>query len=294
MAKTVQSDVELVNRVAGYLEAHAENNPTLDQISQHVHVSPFHMQRVFKRMTGVSPRRYADAVRLELFKKRLRDGANVASALYDAGYGSSSRVYERANDHMGMTPAEYRRGGEGMEIHYTITSSRFGRLLVGMTERGVCAVHIASPDSANADAELEQILYDEYPAATFFQNELICDWIKQIVALVNGSLPHVDLPLDLRATAFQLRVWDQVRSIPKGETRSYGEIAAALGVPGGASAVADAINANPVAFIIPCHRTGKKDGSATRRYSRRSRVVRDLIREYELKQREQQTELAGD
>lgn len=294
MAKAVYSDVELVNLVASYLEAHAEINPTLDQISQHVHVSPFHMQRIFKRMMGVSPRRYADAVRLELFKKHLRDGANVAAALYDAGYGSSSRVYERANDHMGMTPAEYRRGGEGMEIHYTITSSRFGRLLVGMTERGVCAVHIASPDSANADAELEQILFDEYPAAEFFQNELMCDWLKQVVALVNGSLPHCELPLDLRATAFQLRVWDQVRTIPEGETRSYGEIAAALGLPGAASAVADAINANPVSFLIPCHRTCRKDGSATRRYSHRSRVVRDLILKHELKHKAALTELAGD
>lgn len=291
MAKAPFQDVELVSRVAGYIEDNAETNPSLDEISQHVNVSPFHMQRIFKKMMGVTPRQYADALRLETFKERLRDGANVADALYDAGYGSSSRVYERAHDHMGMTPAEYRSGGEGMAIHYTFVDTKLGRLIVGMTGSGVCGIHLADPTNPESDEELEDLLISEYPAATFYRDLRMCEWLEEIIALVNGDQPHCKLPLDLRATAFQLRVWDELKRIPRGETRTYGEIAQALGLPGAASAVADAINANPVAFLIPCHRAVRKDGQPTRRYSRRGRVVRELVLEHE---RASQRAAAGD
>ncbi len=247
---------ELVRQVCQYIEASSECIPTLAEMGDHVGMSPFHLQRVFKKLTGVTPHDYADSVRVKRLKHRLRDGANVTEALYDAGYGSSSRLYERSASRLGMTPSKYRKGGEGMVIGYTITDCHLGRLLVAMTETGVCCVHIASED-----AVLESHLFAEYPAAFIERDHpLMTEWVEQFLAFLNGWQPHFDLPLDLQATTFQLRVWQALREIPYGETRSYREIAEAIGQPSAVRAVANACAANPVPLIVPCHRVIRSDG----------------------------------
>lgn len=283
MDTAICPDVELVRRVMDYIEAHVEQSPTLAKISEHVHFSQFHLQRTFKKMTGITPRQYADAYRLERLKSRLRDGHNVTTALYAAGYGSSSRLYERSHERLGMTPAEYRNGGEGMLIQYAIITTTLGRLLVGTTDRGVCAVHLADPAIKDCDLELEAVLFSEYPLALFHRNRYqFCDWVEEIVAHVNGHATHLDLPLDLRATSFQLRVWDELRKIPYGETRTYQQIAEAIGQPNAARAVAEAVDSNRVAVVIPCHRTCRKDGEPTAYYSERS--VRARVKLLEIEQ----------
>lgn len=282
MINTNIPELDLVQRVINYIEERVPDSPTLSEISDHVHLSQFHLQRTFKKITGITPRQYADAYRLEMLKAHLRDGSNVTHALYAAGYGSSSRLYEHTNERLGMTPAEYRRGGEGMVIEYTIVDCKLGRLLVGTTERGVCAIHLGDPSSEDCDAELEAVLFSEYPLAMFHRNRFgMCEWMEQIVAHIDGWEPHLKLPLDLRASTFQLRVWDELRRIPYGETRTYQQIAEAIGQPKAACAVAKAINANPVAVIIPCHRTNRKDGEPTAYYTRRGKAARETLLAHE-------------
>ncbi len=283
-AVSPRQDVEITHRLMRYIDERCDDQPTLQDMGAHVSMSPFHIQRVFKRVTGISPREYAEAKRLERFKAHLRDGRGVAAALYDAGYGSSSRAYERAPEKMGMTPATYSKGGEGMEIVYAIVDCRLGRVLVAKTERGVAAVHLNTPNTQNDDGDLEALLFAEYPLANISRNRFeYCEWVEAIVNHINDgsnedktdALQH--LPLDIRATAFQIRVWAELLKIPFGETRTYGEIAAALGKPGAASMVADAVNANPVAIIIPCHRAERADGEPASFYSPRSREQREQL-----------------
>jgi AraC family transcriptional regulator of adaptative response/methylated-DNA-[protein]-cysteine methyltransferase len=253
---SVDIHADLVQRVCQYIETKPDYTPTLAEMGDHVGMSPFHLQRVFKRMTGFSPREYAEHCRVQRLKDRLRDGANVTEAMYDAGYGSSSRLYERSAQHLGMTPSKYRKGGEGMHIGYTILDCNLGRLLVAMTEQGVCCVHIADDDEA-----LVQNLYDEYPAADIQRDHpVMTEWVEEFLAFLNGWQPHFDLPLDLRATAFQLKVWQTLQAIPYGETRSYREIAEAIGNPKAVRAVARACAANPVPLVVPCHRVIRSDG----------------------------------
>ena len=173
-----------------------------------------------------------------------------------------------------MTPATYRRGGAGMEINYVIVETPMGLMLVGTTERGVCAVHLGG----ERETELVDTLYREYPRATIQRNQnSLCGWVSALMDALNGWTPHLELPLDVQATAFQWRVWQEICGIPYGETRTYGEIAEALGLPGAASAVARAINDNPVAVVIPCHRAERVDGEPTRRYTRRAERARRAL-----------------
>ncbi len=253
---SVEVHTDLVQRVCRYIEATPDAIPTLAEMGDHVGMSPYHLQRVFKKLTGVSPREYAESCRVQRLKHRLRDGANVTEALYDAGYGSSSRLYERSAERLGMTPSKYRKGGAGMHIGYTICDCNLGRLLVAMTEAGICCVHIADDD-----AVLEQHLYKEYPAAEIQRDHpLMTEWVEQFLGFCDGWLPHFDLPLDVRATAFQLKVWQTLQAIPYGETRSYREIAEAIGQPTAARAVARACATNPVPLVVPCHRVIRSDG----------------------------------
>jgi AraC family transcriptional regulator of adaptative response/methylated-DNA-[protein]-cysteine methyltransferase len=253
---SVEIHTDLVQRVCRYIESQPDCIPTLAEMGDHVGMSPFHLQRVFKKLTGVSPRDYAETCRVKRLKGRLRDGASVTDALYDAGYGSSSRLYERSAAHLGMTPSKYRKGGEGMRIGYTICECNLGRLLVAMTAEGICSVHIADDDEI-----LERHLFEEYPAAEITRdNPLMKEWVEQFVAFINGSRPHFDLPLDIQATAFQMRVWQTLQDIPYGETRSYRDIAEAIGQPTAVRAVARACAANPVPLVVPCHRVIRSDG----------------------------------
>ena len=268
--RPLDPQVALVQKACRYIDTHIDAAPTLNDIGAYVALSPYHLQRVFKRVTGITPRQYADACRLRLLKARLRDGESVTCALYDAGYSSSSRLYERAQSQLGMTPATYRRGGAGMHIRYTICACPLGRVLIGITERGVCAVHLGQDD-----AELYAVLVREYPAATLQEDMLdMCEWADNILDYLDGWQPHLSLPVDVQATAFQWRVWQELQTIPPGETRTYSEIASALGKPKAASAVARAIAENPVAVVIPCHRAERSDGETTSFYDQRGTVAR--------------------
>ena len=252
---------ELVQQACRYIEdniSRPEGPPTLAELGQQVGLSPFHLQRLFKRVSGVSPRQYAEAYRLGQLKNRLKDQESVTGALYSAGYGSSSRLYERASENMGMTPASYRRGGPGTAIHYTVVDCSLGRLLVAATDKGVCAVRLG-----DEDPKLKAELAHEYPAAQLYRDEsgALSEWVKAILSYLEGQQPRLDLPLDIQATAFQRQVWEALRTIPYGSTRSYAEVASSLGQPTATRAVARACATNPVALVIPCHRVIRHDGS---------------------------------
>lgn len=253
--------VELIQQACRYIEenvARLEGAPGLSELSQQIGLSPHHLHRTFKRVTGVTPRQYAEAYRMGQLKTRLKEQESVTGALYEVGYGSSSRLYERAGERMGMTPATYRQGGPGLTIHYTIVACSLGRLLVAATEKGLCAVRLGDRDTMLL-GELEK----EFQAARLYPDEVgsLRDWVQLIIRYIEGQAPHLDLPLDVQATAFQRQVWEVLRAIPYGSTRSYAEVAASLGRPSAVRAVARACATNPVALVIPCHRVVRHDGS---------------------------------
>ena len=244
--------VEKIRRACVYL-SNVDGHPALATLARRLGGSPYHLQRNFKRLVGVTPREYAEACRLGKVKRQLRGGRDVTGAIFEAGYASSSRFYERAVPKLGMAPSVYRRGGVGTTIRYAIVdtrSSSLGRLLVGATDRGVCAVAMGA-----SDAELAALLSREYPAATIVNDAgALSDWSRAIVAHLAGRSPRLDLPLDVQATAFQWQVWQALAAIPYGETRTYAEVAAAIGRPRAVRAVARACATNPVALAVPCHR----------------------------------------
>jgi AraC family transcriptional regulator of adaptative response/methylated-DNA-[protein]-cysteine methyltransferase len=258
-----EPQVELIQRACTYIAERADSAPTLEQIGQAVGLSPYHLQRTFKRIMGITPRQYAEACRMGRLKARLKEGDDVTTALYEAGYGSSSRLYEQAPARLGMTPATYRRGGLGARIGYAITDSPLGRLLVAATERGICFVSLGDDDT-----ELQAALKREYPAAEIARDPTgssgdgpgLHAWVGAILGHLRGQQPHLDLPVDVRATAFQWRVWEALRAIPYGSTRSYRAVAESLGQPTAARAVARACATNPVALVVPCHRVVGEDG----------------------------------
>ncbi len=257
MSTAAPSHVELVRRVCRYIETHLEDPLTLRTLSAQAGVSPFHFQRLFKQIAGITPRQYVDACRLGVLKTRLKERRTVTMAMIEAGYGSSSRLYERASSQLGMTPATYRRGGPATTIRYTLADCALGRLLLAGTERGICAVYLG-----DRDGQLETELAREFPAAARQREDAELNaWVSAIVNHLDGKQPHLDLPLDVRATAFQWRVWQELRAIPYGSTRSYRDIARALGQPKAVRAVARACATNPVSVVIPCHRVVREDGS---------------------------------
>jgi AraC family transcriptional regulator, regulatory protein of adaptative response / methylated-DNA-[protein]-cysteine methyltransferase len=204
----------------------------------------------------VTPREYAQTRRLAAFKGRLQKGESVTGALYDAGFGSSSRLYEDVQSRLGMTPGTYRRGGRGLSVRYTVTECALGRLLVAATERGVAAVSLG-----DSEKRLEEALRAEFPAAEIHRDDAALKTaVAGVLAELAGQPPRRDLPLDLQATAFQHRVWQELRAIPRGETRSYSEIAHRIGRPTAARAVARACATNRVALLVPCHRVVASGG----------------------------------
>lgn len=253
----VPRDQAIVARARAVLDAQAGERMTLDQLADAVHVSPFHLQRLFKRVTGLSPHAYQAAARVSAMRRELDAGAPVARAAADAGYGSSARAYVAATRELGMPPAAYRRGGAGRRIEYATALTSLGPVLVAATTQGVCK--IAFGDSSDAlIAELRtafgQAELIESPAA-------IEPFVARIEAYLNGTESSVEVPLDLDGTAFRQRVWSALRQIPAGETRSYTQVAESLGLPNAVRAVASACAANPVALAIPCHRVVQKSGA---------------------------------
>jgi AraC family transcriptional regulator of adaptative response/methylated-DNA-[protein]-cysteine methyltransferase len=246
----------LVEKICRYLESHLEEAVTLDGLGRELGLSPFHLQRTFKAATGITPRAYADFCRLGSFKSALRQGRQVTAALYDAGYGSSSRLYERTASQLGMTPRAYQRGGAGLTIRFDTVATSIGRVLVGATEKGICAIRIG--DSAK---KLQEELREEFPAARLERDAaFLAPWATQLREHLEGRLRKLDVPLDIQATAFQRRVWEYLQTIPYGSTQSYGAIAKAIRQPRAARAVARACASNPVAVVIPCHRVVRADG----------------------------------
>jgi len=254
--------VEKVREICRTIDANPDETFTLSALAAGVGGSPYHLQRVFKRVMGVTPRQYGDAKRLARLKKNLKEKTNVTEAMYDAGYGSSRALYERAPSALGMTPGAYRRGGEGAKIRYTIVKcpegrgGSLGRLLLAATERGVCRVTMGEHDDA-----LEAGLKSEYPAAEIQRDDAgLRDWSAALSAHLAGHELRLNLPLDLKASAFQLKVWEALKAIPYGTTRTYSEVARAVGQPKAARAVGHACATNPVAVIIPCHRVVQTGG----------------------------------
>jgi len=238
-----------------YLDDHLDETLTLEQLGQLVGMSPFHLQRTFKKVVGVSPKAYIAAMRLRRMKAELRKGVTVSRATYDAGYASGSRAYEHARAGMGMTPGSYRKGGQGQTIRYVVVGTPLGELLVAATDRGLCSVMLG--DTA---AELEASLRQEYPAASLESGDgILKEYAEQIVSQIRGGDPR-SLPLDITGTDFQRQVWEALRRIPLGQTRSYQAIAAELGRPSAVRAVAQACAQNRLAVVIPCHRVIRQSG----------------------------------
>jgi AraC family transcriptional regulator, regulatory protein of adaptative response / methylated-DNA-[protein]-cysteine methyltransferase len=247
-----------VDETRRYLEQQTDRVVSLAELALRAGLSVSHLQRSFKRLVGVSPREYQDARRLDRFKTRLRSGDTVSRATYEAGFGSSSRVYERANAMLGMTPASYRRGGAGLVVRYTIADAPVGRVLVATTERGVCAVELGA-----TNADVERALRADFPKATIERDEGHATWVRAVLDRVRDPqrAPEHHVPLDVHGTAFQQQVWKALLEIPLGERRSYGEVAAAIGRPAATRAVARACATNRVAVVIPCHRVVRSGGA---------------------------------
>ena len=248
---------EAVKAICRYIEQHLEEGITLERLGKTFHQSGFHLQRRFKAVLGITPREYADACRMRRLKRNLQAGDNVTRALYDAGYGSSSRLYEKTASQLGMTPDKYRRGAIAASIRYACADSPLGRMLIAATDRGICSIQFAE-----TDGELIEGLKREFPFAVRKPDEGGLEaWIKAVLSRMAGKEVSASLPLDIRATAFQRRVWTYLQSIPFGRTKSYGEVAKAIGQPTASRAVARACATNPVAVAIPCHRVVREDGS---------------------------------
>jgi AraC family transcriptional regulator of adaptative response/methylated-DNA-[protein]-cysteine methyltransferase len=248
--------VARIAQVCAQIAATLDQPQRLDELAALVGLSPQHFQRIFTRLLGISPREYADALRVRALKTQLRQGEPVSVAIDAVGYGSASRVYEHADAKLGMTPSTYQRGGIGMEIRYSLVPSPLGNLLVAATARGVCAVRLGD-DAAALEAELHR----EFASATLHRDDAeLGATTAALLAYLHGQTPHVDLPLDVQATAFQQRVWQALQAIPYGETRTYGELAKALGNPKASRAVGRACATNPVSLIVPCHRAVGSDG----------------------------------
>lgn len=239
-----------------HIEERADANPTLGELARRAGASPHHLQRAFKRALGVSPRQYVDALRMRTYRNLLREGHDLADACYAAGYGSASRVYERAPGCLGMTPATYQKGGSGVSIRYGITRCRLGRLLVAATDKGVCRVSLGG-----TARELALDIEKEFPHANLRRSDAdMKEYLNLVSRVAEGAPQSESLPLDVRATAFQHRVWERLKAIPTGATMTYKEIAEDLGMPGGARAVGRACAENPVALLVPCHRAVRTDG----------------------------------
>ena len=247
---------QLVKSVCRFIEQHLDEPVTLSQLGAHFGQSPFHLQRTFKTVLGVTPKQYADSCRMRGFRNKLKSGQSVTRAMHEAGYSSTSRLYERTASEMGMEPSKYRRGAIAAAIRYTCADSPLGRILIAMTEKGICSIQFA-----DSDEELENGLRHEFPFANRRRDdEALGPVTQQLMWHMNGLEGAPALPLDIQATAFQRRVWTYLRSIDFGETRSYSAVAKAIKHPSAVRAVARACATNPVAVAIPCHRVVRSNG----------------------------------
>ena len=258
-----------IQQVCDFIQAHASEKHSLASLAAKTGLSPYHFHRTFKSQLGVTPMQFAESCRLRALKSALRGGTSVTDAVYEAGFGSSSRVYERSDRDLGMTPAQYRSRGEGIAISYAMAALKLGRqpgrMLLGATDRGLCFLQFA-----DSDAELLALLHAEYPRARIEKmpapySPEFQQWMRALQDYLAGraasaDLPLDDLPLDLRATAFQTQVWNYLRTIPSGAVCSYADVARGIGKPAAVRAVARSCGTNPIALVIPCHRVIRGDG----------------------------------
>jgi AraC family transcriptional regulator, regulatory protein of adaptative response / methylated-DNA-[protein]-cysteine methyltransferase len=242
----------IIEKAKAYLDARRGERVTLEELAGAVGASPFHLQRRFKEALGVSPRDYQDAYRVQAVKSSLKNGSRVTDAVYDAGYGSVSRFYEKPL--LGMKARDYRAKGKGQRIAFTCFPTALGMVLVAATEKGLCSVKLGE----DAD-RLKRLLAEEFPQADVEENGLK-ELKQKVLAFIEGEASLARIPLDIRGTVFQQRVWDELRRIPRGETRTYQDIARAIGFPAAVRAVGSACGANPVALVVPCHRAVRTDG----------------------------------
>lgn len=255
--ETNPETTSFITRVCQYIQDQHPETITLQQLGKKFGMSPFHLQRTFKHVTGVSPRQFAENLRVEDFKSQMRNGEKITDAIYSAGYGSSSRLYERSDEQLGMTPSTYRKKGEGITIFYSVVDCPLGLLLVAVTEKGVCKISLGDDES-----ELIADMATEFELSERIRDdEGVGFWTEKVIGYLKGWTPNLELPLDIQATAFQMKVWQKLQAIPIGETRTYSDIAEEIGQPTATRAVANACAKNPVALVIPCHRIIRKDTS---------------------------------
>ncbi len=252
--------IDPIAYLSQYLREHCDESISLEDMARITGYSPFHLQRKFKAALGLSPKQFQAQCRLEHVKRGLKEKGSVTTALYESGFSSSSRLYERSDQSLGMTPAQYKAAGRGVEISWVVLATAFGQILIAATDRGLCSLRIGDT-AAPLVAELEA----EFPAANLVAVSqpyppLLEQWRLAIESFLAGATIAPDLPLDIRATAFEARVWRYLQTIPRGETRSYSEVATAIGAPRSVRAVANACGRNPVALAIPCHRVIRSSG----------------------------------
>lgn len=254
---TSDPQVDKMRVLCRYIEANKDRPVTLAELGAQVGLSASYLQRTFKKVVGVTPRAYLEACRLNAVKAALRQGDDISGATFEAGYGSSSSLYGKADASLGMTPKTYQRKGERVVVCYAVTDCSLGKLLVAATEKGICAVRLGD-DATGLEAEL----FEEFGKADIQRDKVaLAAWLATIVAHLDGRVSRLELPLDVRATAFQKRVWQALQNIPYGRTRSYGEVAEAIGQASAVRAVARACAANPTALVVPCHRVVRRDGA---------------------------------
>jgi AraC family transcriptional regulator of adaptative response/methylated-DNA-[protein]-cysteine methyltransferase len=255
-----EPSVEKIRELSAYIKANCDSGDalTLEILADKAGWSPFHLHRTFKAVLGITPKQLLDACRVSALKTKLKEGASVTTAVYEAGFGSSSRVYENVDKTLGMTPLQYKEGGKDVGISYAYTQTPLGLLLAAATDRGLCFVQFGD----NVDALMKE-LKNEYPQAKMTEStarrEEMGAWMKSLTQYLQGEPAVLNLPIDVKASVFQLKVWRYLQTIPRGETRTYGEVAKAIGDPGASRAVGTACGANKVALVIPCHRVIRGD-----------------------------------
>jgi len=248
--ESLEAGSDVAQRICRYIDERADEPPSLSELSARFGLSRHHLARSFKAAIGMTPKAYADMQRIERLKQRLRKGESVTTALYSAGFGSSSRLYEQSNALMGMTPSDYRRQGAGKKVSFTVVDTALGKLLVAATARGICAVKLG-----DSEVTLERGLRNEYGAAEVQRDDTtLAPLVGAIAQYVEKGTPLNSLAIDVQATAFTRSVWRALMAIPYGQTRTYGEIAVSIGRPTAARAVARACATNQLALVIPCHR----------------------------------------
>lgn len=259
---TVDANRIRIRRLCEYIRNHCRSGAplNLDDLAKQVGLSAFHLQRTFKAIAGVTPKEYVESCRMEALKDALREGESITMAIYEAGFGSNSRVYERVDTRLGMTPSQYRAGGQGVAISYVAVESPLGPMMIGATDRGLCFLQFGDSYETLLDN-----LRDEYPAASLQKlaepyPEQLTAWMDALWQYLRREKIRLDLPIDVNATAFQLKVWKYLQSIPYGEVQSYSEVARAIGQPRAIRAVARACSANRIALVIPCHRVIRGSG----------------------------------